>query len=92
MNLFIRLIKWALQAFDIYTITVPGIVQGLRLSNQARARSKEETEVLEHFNGIVRKYIQDWKTINFARFNLFPFFPVHIASSANIQRNIFMQY
>ncbi|XP_065219244.1 transformation/transcription domain-associated protein isoform X2 [Planococcus citri] len=52
VNLFIRLIKWALQAFDIYTITVPGLVQGIRLSNQARPRTKEEIEVLEHFNGI----------------------------------------
>lgn len=55
VNLYIRLIKWALQAFDIYTMTVPGIVQGVRLTNQARSRSKEEVEVLEHFNGIVRK-------------------------------------
>lgn len=53
MNLYIRLIKWALQAFDIYTMTVPGMVQNVRLTNQARARSKEEIEVLEHFNGIV---------------------------------------
>lgn len=57
VNLFIRLMKWALQAFDIYTITVPGVVQGIRLSNQARARSKEEVEVLEHFTGIVRNKI-----------------------------------
>ncbi|XKL66766.1 hypothetical protein PGB90_010186 [Kerria lacca] len=52
VNLYIRLIKWALRAFDIYTMTVPGIVQGIRLTNQARARSKDEVEVLEHFNGI----------------------------------------
>lgn len=51
--MYIRLIKWALQAFDIYTMTVPGMVQNVRLTNQARARSKEEIEVLEHFNGIV---------------------------------------
>ena len=53
VNLFIRLIKWALQAFDIYTMTVPGIVQGARVASQTRSRSKEEVEVLEHFNGIV---------------------------------------
>lgn len=55
VNLFIRLIKWALQAFDIYMMTVPGIIQGVRMTTQARSRSKEEIEVLEHFNGIVSK-------------------------------------
>lgn len=53
VNLYILLIKWALQAFDIYSMTLAGTVQNVRIANQGRTRSKEEVEVLEHFNTIV---------------------------------------
>lgn len=52
---FIRLLKWALKALDIYTLNVgpqggiPGRV------NQQNVRTKEEKDVLEHFSGVVSK-------------------------------------
>lgn len=49
---FIRLVKWALKALDIYTLNVgpqPGIT--VRLVQQ-NVRSKEEKEVLEHFSSV----------------------------------------
>ncbi|CAG9853589.1 unnamed protein product [Phyllotreta striolata] len=49
----IRLVKWALQALDIYTLSVgpqpAGIPQRI---NQQNVRSKDEKEVLEHFSGV----------------------------------------
>lgn len=52
---FIRLVKWALQALDIYTIGPPAlgaIVQPGRPAQPQTVRSKEEKEVLEHFSGV----------------------------------------
>ncbi|XP_028982080.1 transformation/transcription domain-associated protein [Diachasma alloeum] len=54
---FIRLVKWALQALDIYTIgppTVGATVQGQigRPVQPQTVRTKEEKEVLEHFSGV----------------------------------------
>lgn len=51
--MFIRLLKWALKALDIYTLNVGpqgGIPQRV---NQQTVRTKEEKEVLEHFSGVV---------------------------------------
>ncbi|XP_044007561.1 transformation/transcription domain-associated protein isoform X2 [Aphidius gifuensis] len=53
---FIRLVKWALQALDIYTIgpTTVGTGQGQqgRSPPPQTVRTKEEKEVLEHFSGV----------------------------------------
>lgn len=50
---FIRLVKWALKALDIYTLNV-GIqpAGNLRVAQQ-NIRNKEEKEVLEHFSSVV---------------------------------------
>jgi hypothetical protein len=56
---FIRLVKWAMQALDIYTLSVaplaPGTVLpgGQRTQSPQTVRTKEEKEVLEHFAGVV---------------------------------------
>ncbi|CAH1997935.1 unnamed protein product [Acanthoscelides obtectus] len=50
---FVRLVKWALKALDIYTLNIgpqPGIIPP-RI-NQNNVRTKEEKEVLEHFSGV----------------------------------------
>lgn len=50
---FIRLAKYALQALDIYTLSVPAQGQPQsRQSSMQTVRSKEEKEVLEHFAGV----------------------------------------
>ncbi|XP_011505966.1 PREDICTED: transformation/transcription domain-associated protein [Ceratosolen solmsi marchali] len=52
---FIRLVKWALQALDIYTIGPPALgalAQPGRPAQPQTVRSKEEKEVLEHFSGV----------------------------------------
>ncbi|XP_027217728.2 transformation/transcription domain-associated protein isoform X2 [Penaeus vannamei] len=51
---FIRLVKWAMQALDIYTLNAPGNQQpsGQRGQVPQTVRSKEEKEVLEHFAGV----------------------------------------
>ncbi|XP_057664226.1 transcription-associated protein 1 [Diorhabda carinulata] len=50
---FVRLVKWALQALDIYTLNVGSTQAGLpQRMNQQNVRSKEEKEVLEHFSGV----------------------------------------
>ncbi|XP_033222256.1 transformation/transcription domain-associated protein [Belonocnema kinseyi] len=52
---FIRLVKWALQALDIYMIGPPAmgaIAQPNRPAQAQTFRSKEEKEVLEHFSGV----------------------------------------
>lgn len=57
--LFMRLVKWFLQAMDIYTITLTpttslGVTtQGQRALPQQTVRTKDEKEVLEHFSGVV---------------------------------------
>jgi transformation/transcription domain-associated protein len=56
---FIRLVKWAMQALDIYTLSVtpitPGTILpgGQRTQSSQNVRTKEEKEVLEHFAGVV---------------------------------------
>lgn len=56
---FIRLVKWAMQALDIYTLSAtpvaPGTVLpgGQRTQSPQTVRTKEEKEVLEHFAGVV---------------------------------------
>lgn len=53
---FVRLVKWALKALDIYTLSVGpqgGVSPGVQRLNQQTVRSKEEKEVLEHFSGVV---------------------------------------
>lgn len=50
---FIRLVKWGLQALDIYTITPMAQIQPGQKTVQAQTvRSKEEKDVLEHFSGV----------------------------------------
>ncbi|GFG36813.1 hypothetical protein Cfor_08647 [Coptotermes formosanus] len=55
---FIRLVKWAMQALDIYTLSVtpitPGTILpgGQRTQSSQNVRTKEEKEVLEHFAGV----------------------------------------
>ncbi|XP_066597811.1 transformation/transcription domain-associated protein isoform X1 [Prorops nasuta] len=52
---FIRLVKWSLQALDIYTIGPPtvGVVsQPGRPAQPQTVRTKEEKEVLEHYSGV----------------------------------------
>ena len=49
--IYIRLVKWAMEALDVYTInTVPGSPP--RAQPQQTVRTKEEKEVLEHFAGV----------------------------------------
>lgn len=58
--MFIQLVKWAMQALDIYTLSItPTAVQqpGQRLPPQQTVRTKEEKEVLEHFSGVVSSTI-----------------------------------
>lgn len=54
--IFIRFVKWAMQALDIYTISAAGnqqpIVSARTTGNSIVGRSKEEKEVLEHFAGV----------------------------------------
>lgn len=50
---FVRLVKWALKALDIYTLNVGPQPTGIQRLNQQTVRSKEEKEVLEHFSGVV---------------------------------------
>lgn len=51
--MFIRLLKWALKALDIYTLNV-GPQSGIPPRvNQQTVRTKEEKDVLEHFSGVV---------------------------------------
>ncbi|KAL7293008.1 hypothetical protein TKK_0013455 [Trichogramma kaykai] len=53
---FIRLVKWALQALDIYMIGPPATNASNQIrgptAQQQTVRSKEEKEVLEHFAGV----------------------------------------
>uniref|UniRef100_A0A8D8TZY5 Transformation/transcription domain-associated protein n=1 Tax=Cacopsylla melanoneura TaxID=428564 RepID=A0A8D8TZY5_9HEMI len=54
-KVYIRLVKWALKALDVYTLNQPS---GLLPNNMQRtpmqqaSRTKEEKEVLEHFAGV----------------------------------------
>lgn len=55
-EVLIRLVKWAMQALDIYTLSVtPTATQppGQRPPPPQTVRTKEEKEVLEHFSGVV---------------------------------------
>ncbi|KAI4454767.1 ataxia telangiectasia mutated atm -related [Holotrichia oblita] len=49
---FIRLVKWALKALDIYTINIGTVPIGPVRLNQQNVRNKEEKEVLEHFSTV----------------------------------------
>lgn len=57
-QVFIRLVKWALQALDIYTLSMAPTTSlsvsaaGQRPVPQQTVRTKEEKEVLEHFCGV----------------------------------------
>ena len=52
--MFVRLVKYALKALDIYTITVNTSGQTcVRPAAVATVKTKEEKEVLEHFAGVV---------------------------------------
>ena len=49
--IYIRLVKWAMEALDVYTLnTCPGTPP--RAQSQQTVRTKEEKEVLEHFAGV----------------------------------------
>lgn len=49
-----RLVKYALKALDIYTISVNASGQtSVRPAAVATVKTKEEKEVLEHFAGVV---------------------------------------
>ncbi|XP_065334181.1 transformation/transcription domain-associated protein isoform X2 [Cloeon dipterum] len=51
--IFIKLVKWALQALDIYTLgSAPTNPMQARATALQTVRSKEEREVLEHFAGV----------------------------------------
>ncbi|XP_067013941.2 transformation/transcription domain-associated protein [Anabrus simplex] len=58
VRVFIRLVKWAMQALDIYSLSVNPLLPGIimpsvqRSSSNQTVRSKEEKEVLEHFAGV----------------------------------------
>ncbi|XP_030767739.1 transcription-associated protein 1 [Sitophilus oryzae] len=48
---FVRLVKWALKALDIYTLNVgPQTILPIQRINQSK--NKDEKEVLEHFSGV----------------------------------------
>ncbi|CAN8021853.1 unnamed protein product [Ixodes persulcatus] len=51
---FIRLVKYALQALDIYTLQITSLshAQTRNAAIQSAVRSKEEKEVLDHFGGV----------------------------------------
>ncbi|XP_045469394.1 transcription-associated protein 1 isoform X2 [Harmonia axyridis] len=50
---YVRLVKWALRALDVYTLpTGPQPVGVIQRINQQNMRTKEEKEVLEHFSGV----------------------------------------
>ncbi|KAF7269505.1 transcription-associated protein Nipped-A isoform X2 [Rhynchophorus ferrugineus] len=48
---FVRLVKWALKALDIYTLNV-GSQQTVPIQRANQNKNKEEKEVLEHFSGV----------------------------------------
>jgi len=51
---YMRLVKYALKALDIYTIAVSSTGQPfVRPAYMANVKTKEEKEVLEHFAGVV---------------------------------------
>lgn len=54
---FVRLVKWALKALDIYTLYVGPQTTGPQRVNQQNMRNKEEKEVLEHFSGVVSVFM-----------------------------------
>ncbi|XP_017777683.1 PREDICTED: transformation/transcription domain-associated protein isoform X2 [Nicrophorus vespilloides] len=61
---FIRLVKWALKALDIYTLAVGGPpVSGPARLNQQNVRNKEEKEVLEHFSSFSMMHPQTFHEI-----------------------------
>nr|XP_022907724.1 transformation/transcription domain-associated protein [Onthophagus taurus] len=50
---FIRLVKWALKALDVYTLSCGNLpLGGQARLNQQNVRNKEEKEVLEHFSSV----------------------------------------
>lgn len=52
---YIRLVKWAMEALDIYTLNVNGVTTPANqrvAPAQNTVRTKEEKEVLEHFAGV----------------------------------------
>lgn len=53
LNIFIDLVYWGLEAFDIYTINIPNLGTNNVMQQNKPQNKKEEKEVLEHFSGIV---------------------------------------
>lgn len=54
---FVRLVKWALKALDVYTLSIGPQMGGVpQRMTQQNVRTKEEKEVLEHFSGVVRNF------------------------------------
>uniref|UniRef100_A0A146L0J1 Transformation/transcription domain-associated protein n=6 Tax=Lygus hesperus TaxID=30085 RepID=A0A146L0J1_LYGHE len=57
-EVFIRFVKWALQALDVYTLSMkPAATLGMAMANQRplpqqTVRTKEEKDALEHFSGV----------------------------------------
>lgn len=49
---FVRLVKWAMKALDVYTLPVGQIGPQRGATPQHNVRTKEEKEVLEHFSGV----------------------------------------
>ncbi|XP_076255473.1 transcription-associated protein 1-like [Rhynchophorus ferrugineus] len=49
--MFIRLVKWALKALDIYTLNI-GTLSTIPHQRVNQNKNKEEKEVLEHFSGV----------------------------------------
>lgn len=58
---FVRLVKWALKALDIYTLYPGPQPAGPRRINQQNVPNKEEKEVLEHFSGVVLDHASCFK-------------------------------
>lgn len=52
LKIFIDMVYWALEAFDIYTINIPNLGAANMMQPKPQNK-KEEKEVLEHFSGIV---------------------------------------
>lgn len=81
LKIYIDLVYWAMEALDIYTISIATNNQQ-RTSNQG-PRTKEEKEVLEHFSGIVITYISNFLDI----FNTLISFSVSNDASSKFSRS-----
>lgn len=75
-EVFIRFVKWALQALDVYTLSMkPTTTLGMAMANQRpmaqqTVRTQEEKVALEHFSGVVSVYSSfDDRSVNLDKKN-----------------------